>query len=1060
LQAAVGAPWPTCSVLPAETVCDQMVTLCTIVTCMLLLENDVQQIEPVGTTSPFSTWCPTRCVEFCTFRVALRTIFLAMFLVLLVFFPLFGALVGPDFPGPLFQALSAVILFGWFVAVVVATRLSFACTRWSDYAMCCSCDGEYSELTSGGRKGLCNLLANWYPLHSVRSFRAMLLVSPLVTPFLVDLIWWSRPPVPLDHCPEYLRNPAAALPDGSWPLGVQVAGFPLVHFALREVLSLHWIATTHLFALALWVLYVEQQALAVQSKRSAKDAATKLRGVLRFVSHETRSPLSSAFLSNAILTTQLRAEGASSHRGAAEALKMCSNLKSSLDATKRLLDALLLLDQVTNPERSVSEASTWMPLGKLAGEPFRTGAESMCRNVRTTCDFVVSSTSRHTPPHRPRRISEKCAAGHSQVVPESPTAEAEPQGDSAASEVTIGNWEVLLDPQRVQLVLQSLVGKALSLRRSSQRLSVRVSLTMGDRGLMPACDLARATRRATSPPPALLVAEGPTPGGNPHDTTPTHGGPQPSLRDASITLGMRSRTVEMEVDAPRNGGPLIGVMMFEVLAEGEGLGSDELGRSASWFQPFESMKTGHASTLEQANTFSLSIVKAIAVDQLGGDVGVASHESEGWLMAARFPVWVRPGPEGGYDPMESIHPVSPRWSADVVKPGDSDGTKSSLTDASSLTAGAEPESSPAPLNTIYEEPGSDAQPSESSLRVDTSPDHRTEAPVFHEWRTSHSTSRTAEELHVAMVSHSPRNVTAPSRDEALRMVRGKGFDLTEEMGDELRPPPMGTLSDPHHQRQQTSEMAAVGVSESSVSPMGERVGTSSLGMAGGTSISPRSSKHHRRGETTPTKAERAERRERRKHERRLSSGGFSSCRGLAFIVDDEYNIRYLLSKLFRSWGFEVEQFNDGQEVVERLSAMAESEGDETWPALMVLDITMPRMNGFEVLERLALMRTTTASALAREGLTGMKVINVTGNVLEDDQRRMFGLGSSGIITKPPDADALSQLVDSLVGPAAPTEASSGVGSVGGGQPFAVLSPVTRREGRLSDLQLQAAEELA
>lgn len=62
------------------------------------------------------------------------------------------------------------------------------------------------------------------------------------------------------------------------------------------------------------------------------------------------------------------------------------------------------------------------------------------------------------------------------------------------------------------------------------------------------------------------------------------------------------------------------------------------------------------------------------------------------------------------------------------------------------------------------------------------------------------------------------------------------------------------------------------------------------------------------------------------------------------IVDDDPPIRNLLRQVFVRIGFSAREARDGQEAVEII--------DSAVPRLMMLDLMMPRMNGWQVLEHL------------------------------------------------------------------------------------------------------------
>lgn len=60
------------------------------------------------------------------------------------------------------------------------------------------------------------------------------------------------------------------------------------------------------------------------------------------------------------------------------------------------------------------------------------------------------------------------------------------------------------------------------------------------------------------------------------------------------------------------------------------------------------------------------------------------------------------------------------------------------------------------------------------------------------------------------------------------------------------------------------------------------------------------------------------------------------------IVDDDPPIRNLVRQVLRRIGYEAREARDGSEAVAMI--------DESIPRLMILDLMMPRMNGWEVIE--------------------------------------------------------------------------------------------------------------
>jgi two-component system OmpR family response regulator len=98
------------------------------------------------------------------------------------------------------------------------------------------------------------------------------------------------------------------------------------------------------------------------------------------------------------------------------------------------------------------------------------------------------------------------------------------------------------------------------------------------------------------------------------------------------------------------------------------------------------------------------------------------------------------------------------------------------------------------------------------------------------------------------------------------------------------------------------------------------------------------------------------------------------------VVDDEENIRFLLESALRHFGFEVASASDGREA---LSAVAANR-----PDLIVLDVMMPGIDGFEVCRRLRAERINVPILFltARDG-NDAKVMGLT-------------LGGDDYVTKP------------------------------------------------------------
>ncbi len=110
------------------------------------------------------------------------------------------------------------------------------------------------------------------------------------------------------------------------------------------------------------------------------------------------------------------------------------------------------------------------------------------------------------------------------------------------------------------------------------------------------------------------------------------------------------------------------------------------------------------------------------------------------------------------------------------------------------------------------------------------------------------------------------------------------------------------------------------------------------------------------------------------------------------IVDDEDSQRLGLASMISSWGFIAETAADGQEALDKLSS---------YPAhVMVTDLMMPRMDGFELLRRLG----------AQGGGPPAIVVTAFGNI-ETAIATMHDLGAFWFLEKPIEPRALRVLLE-------------------------------------------------
>ena len=109
------------------------------------------------------------------------------------------------------------------------------------------------------------------------------------------------------------------------------------------------------------------------------------------------------------------------------------------------------------------------------------------------------------------------------------------------------------------------------------------------------------------------------------------------------------------------------------------------------------------------------------------------------------------------------------------------------------------------------------------------------------------------------------------------------------------------------------------------------------------------------------------------------------------LADDEPDVLTIMARKLKEAGFAVVTAADGQEASDQLKAEA--------PDILVLDVTMPRKNGFEVLAEL---RAVPAAKLGR----WVPVIIVSAQGELEDMRKGFDLQADHYLIKPCKMDEL------------------------------------------------------
>ncbi|MFW6357847.1 MAG: response regulator [Chroococcales cyanobacterium] len=111
---------------------------------------------------------------------------------------------------------------------------------------------------------------------------------------------------------------------------------------------------------------------------------------------------------------------------------------------------------------------------------------------------------------------------------------------------------------------------------------------------------------------------------------------------------------------------------------------------------------------------------------------------------------------------------------------------------------------------------------------------------------------------------------------------------------------------------------------------------------------------------------------------------------LILIAEDALFTRRVLAKTLREDGHEILEACDGCECLEILTKQN--------PDCLILDLLMPEMNGYEVLQHL------------QKQQRNLPVIVVTADIQDTARQQCLDLGAIAVINKPPKLDQLRELL--------------------------------------------------
>ena len=115
------------------------------------------------------------------------------------------------------------------------------------------------------------------------------------------------------------------------------------------------------------------------------------------------------------------------------------------------------------------------------------------------------------------------------------------------------------------------------------------------------------------------------------------------------------------------------------------------------------------------------------------------------------------------------------------------------------------------------------------------------------------------------------------------------------------------------------------------------------------------------------------------------------------IVDDDEMVRIALNELLRPEGYEVNIVSSGSEALKKL--------DENGYDLLMLDIIMPEMDGFELCKRIR----------ERENYRETPIVFLTAKSREEDRSEGLDAGANLFLSKPISPDKLIEIVSDTIG---------------------------------------------
>ena len=129
-----------------------------------------------------------------------------------------------------------------------------------------------------------------------------------------------------------------------------------------------------------------------------------------------------------------------------------------------------------------------------------------------------------------------------------------------------------------------------------------------------------------------------------------------------------------------------------------------------------------------------------------------------------------------------------------------------------------------------------------------------------------------------------------------------------------------------------------------------------------------------------------------------ADGALARGRGTkVLLVEDEEQLRRVMKDLLEREGYIVSEARDGIQALDQVDRHA--------PDIIVLDLNLPGLDGYSVLQQLR----------SRAATRTIPVMVLTAKGDEDNEVRVFELGADDFLTKPFRARALSARLEAVLG---------------------------------------------